>query len=223
MEINIKDIIDINHTISKDLFTKYNNIWEIIPNIKDYIIKLGNSLDTSKFNKIGNNIWIAKNTYIDENVKLIGPCIIDENTIIRHSAYIRGNTIIGKNCVIGNSSEIKNSIIFDKCQLPHFNYVGDSIIGYSSHLAAGSIITNLKLDKTNIIIRNGKDKVETGLRKFGAVIGNNVDIGANSVIYPGTIIYPNTIIYPLTRVKGIIKSNSIVKDEKTIIRRNNNV
>ena len=206
--LDVNDIVDINHTISKDLFLKYDNIWEVIPNIYDYIIELGSSLDMNNYSKFDDNIWISKSAIIDDDVKIIGPCIIDDGAVIRHSAYIRGSVIIGKKCVIGNSCEIKNSIIFDECQIPHFNYVGDSIMGYKSHIAAGVIITNLKLDKSNIVINNKGEKIDTGLRKMGGIIGNFVDVGANSVIYPGTIIYPNTIIYPITRVRGVIDKNS---------------
>lgn len=219
MQIKIKDIVDIEHTISKEAFLETENVFELIPNIKNWIIKIGNKLDKNKYNVIGENIWIEKSVTIDETAKIIGPCIIDENTEIRHCAYIRGCVIIGKNCVIGNSTEIKNSIIFDDCQIPHFNYVGDSIMGYHSHLGAGVIITNLKNDKSNITIKNEQEKIETGLRKFGAIIGDNVEVGCNSTIFPGTIIMPNTNVYPLTRVRGIIPKNSIVKSEKEIIRK----
>lgn len=219
MEIKIKDIVDIDHTISKELFLEYKNPFEIIPKIKEWIIKIGENLDESKYNLINENIWIAKNATIDNTAKIIGPCIIDENTEIRHCAYIRGGVIIGKNCVIGNSCELKNTIIFDNCQIPHFNYIGDSIMGYHSHIGAGVIVTNLKNDKSNITIKTSEEKIETGLRKFGSIIGNNVEVGCNSTIFPGTIIMPNVNIYPLTRVRGIIPENSIVKSEQEIIRK----
>lgn len=221
MKFNIRDIVDINYTISKDLFIKYDGIGDILKNIKDYILELGSKFDNTKYRKIDKDIWVANDVKIDDSVKIIGPCIIDEGSVIRHSAYIRGGVIVGKNCVIGNSCELKNSIIFDECQLPHFNYVGDSILGYKAHLAAGSIITNLKLDKTNIKIKSDNINIDTGLRKFGSIIGNNVDVGANSVIFPGTIINPNVIIYPLTRVRGIIDKDSIVKNDNDIVRRKN--
>lgn len=208
--MDINDITDINYTISKNYIEKYNNSWEIIPNIYNIIIELIKNIDKELFNNMGNNIWVYKDVVIDDNVKILGPCIIDEGTVIKHSAYIRENVIIGKNCIIGNASEIKNSIIFDKCEIPHFNYVGDSIMGYKSHLGAGTIIANLRLDKANIFIKNNNKTIDTGLNKMGAIIGSNVEIGANSVINPGTVIYSNTIIYPLTRVKGIIKSDRII-------------
>ena len=217
----MKNIINLNNTISVDIFQNINYVWEVIPKIKDYILELGENLDKEKYTNIGDNIWIGSNVKISEKATIEGPCIIDDNTEIRPGAYIRGNVIIGKNVVIGNSTEIKNSIIFDYAQIPHFNYVGDSVLGYKAHLGAGVIISNLKNDKSNIVIK-GEKKIDTGLRKFGAIIGDNVDIGCNSVIFPGTIIYPNTNIYPLTRVRGIIKENSIVKDENTIIEKRNN-
>lgn len=214
----MKEIVDLNYTISKDIFKDVKYIWEVLPKIKNFILELGETLDKENYTKLEDNIWIGKNVNISNLSTIKGPCIIDDNTEIRPGAYIRENVIIGKNVVIGNSTEIKNSIIFDNAQIPHFNYVGDSILGYKAHLGAGVIISNLKNDKSNIVVK-GKENIETGLRKFGAVIGNNVDIGCNSVVFPGTIIYPNTNIYPLTRVRGVIEENMIVKDENTIIKR----
>ena len=215
--MNLKGILDINKTISKDLFKETNYPWEVLPYIKDYIITLGNNLDKDNYTEIEDHIWVGSNVEIDKLSTIIAPCIIDENTIIRPGAYIRGNAIIGKNCVIGNSTEIKNSIIFDNCQLPQYNYVGDSILGYHVHLGAGVILSNLKNDGTNIDIKYKGKKVSTGMRKMGSVIGDSTEVGCNSVLYPGTIIGKNTNIYPLTRVRGIINSNSIVKDENTVV------
>ena len=215
--MNLKGIVDINKTISKDLFKGANYPWEVLPYIKDYIITLGNNLDKDNYTEIEDHIWVGSNVEIDKLSTIIAPCIIDENTIIRPGAYIRGNAIIGKNCVIGNSTEIKNSIVFDNCQLPHYNYVGDSILGYHVHLGAGVILSNLKNDGTNIDIKYKGKKVSTGMRKMGSVVGDSTEVGCNSVLYPGTIIGKNTNIYPLTRVRGIINSNSIVKDENTVV------
>lgn len=212
----MKKIINLDYTISKNIFKDVNNLWEVIPKIKSYILELGESLDKNNYTKIKDNVWVGSNVSISNSATIIGPCIIDDNAEIRPNAYIRGNVIIGKNSVIGNSTEVKNSIIFDNVQIPHFNYVGDSILGYKAHLGAGVIISNLKNDKSNITIK-GIENIDTNLRKFGAIIGDNVDIGCNSVIFPGTIIYPNVSIYPLVRVRGVIKENSIVKDENTII------
>lgn len=210
-----KELLDLNKTISKHLFIKYDNEFEVLKKIKEEIIDLGKN---NNFKELFNNIFIGNNVIIDKTATIMGPCIIDDNTVIRHNAYIRENVIIGKNCVIGNSCELKNSIIFDECQIPHFNYVGDSIIGYHSHLGAGVIISNLKNDKSNIIIKDN-EMIDTNLRKFGSIIGSNVDIGCNSVIFPGTIIKNNVSVYPLTRVRGVIEENSIVKDESIIVKK----
>ena len=219
--MNLKGILDINKTISKDLFKETNYPWEALPYIKDYIITLGNNLNKDNYTEIEEHIWVGSNVEIDKLSTIITPCIIDDNTIIRPGAYIRGNAIIGKNCIIGNSTEIKNSIIFDNCQLPHYNYVGDSILGYHVHLGAGVILSNLKNDGTNIDIKYKGKKLPTGMRKMGSVIGDSTEVGCNSVLYPGTIIGKNTNIYPLTRVRGIINSNSIVKDENTVVEKEN--
>lgn len=216
MKIEINDLLDLDYTIARDIFFNIKYPYEALSKIGDYIIKLGNSLDKDKYLKIGNNIWVSKSCKISDKSVIIGPTIIDDNTEIRPGAYIRGKVIVGKNCVIGNSSELKNSIIFDNSQIPHFNYVGDSILGYHSHLGAGVIISNLKSDKSNIVIK-GSDNLETGLRKMGAIIGDYVEVGCNSVICPGSVIGRNTNIYPLTMVRGIIPENSIMKDKKVII------
>lgn len=215
--MELENLIDIDKTISKELFESVNYPWEVLPNIKEYIIKLGNSLDKEHYRQIEDNIWIGNNVKIDKLSTIIAPCIIDDDTEIRPGAYLRGNVIIGKGCVIGNSVEIKNSIIFDCSQIPHYNYVGDSVLGYHSHLGAGVILSNLKNDKSNIVIRNNGKLIETGLRKMGSIIGDNVDVGCNSVLFPGTIIGKYTSIYPLVRVRGVIKDNSIMKSDEVIV------
>lgn len=207
------DIVNLENTIGKELFSNINDIWEVIPKLKNFVIELGNKLEDEGYVKIKDNVWVGKNVVIEDNVHIIGPCIIDDNSVLRSSAYIRENVIIGKNCVIGDSSEVKNSIIFDNSKLPHFNYVGDSVIGSNVNLAAGVIVSNFKNDGSNIMV-NG---VDTGLRKFGAIIGDNTCIGCNCVVFPGSIIYPNVNIYPLVRVRRIIKGNSIVKDDDVIV------
>ena len=211
--MKLEEIIDISKTVGNSLFKNITYTWEVLPKIEDNIIDIGNSLDKDKYTMIEENIWVGNNTKIDKLSTIIAPCIIGENTEIRPGAYLRGNVIIGDNCVIGNSVEVKNSIIFDNSQIPHFNYVGDSILGYHSHLGAGVILSNLKNDESNIVIRG----IDTNMTKLGSIIGNNVNIGSNSVLYPGTIIGCNTNIYPLTRVRGVIPSNSIMKDENNII------
>lgn len=214
----IKDLFDLKHTIAKDLFLNCEYGYEILKDIKNYTIELGKNLNKEEYLEIKENIWIHKTAKVSELSTIISPCIIDSDTEIRPGAFIRGSAIIGKNCVIGNSSELKNVIIFDNAQIPHFNYVGDSIIGYHAHLGAGVITSNLKNDKSNIIIKD-KEEIDTGLRKMGALVGDYVEIGCNSVLCPGTIIKKNTSIYPLTMVRGVIPENSIVKDKNTIIRK----
>lgn len=216
----MKDIVNLEYSICRDVFDDVDYLWEVIPKIKNYIIELGESLDREHYIKMDDNVWVGSNVNISDNAVIIGPCIIDDNTEIRPGAFIRGNVIIGKGCVIGNSTEIKNSILFDGVQVPHYNYVGDSVLGYKVHLGAGTIISNLKNDKSNIVIKDIVN-IDTGLRKLGAIIGDNVDIGCNSVVFPGTIIYPNSSIYPLTRVRGVINGDSIVKDENLIIEKRN--
>ena len=208
-----------NKSIADGFIKSFNYPFEALPKIKEYIINLGNSLD-SNYIKKANNIWIHKSVIVSDTAKIIGPCIIDENSEIRHNAFIRENVIIGKNCVVGNSSEIKNSILYDFVQIPHFNYVGDSILGYHSHLGAGAIISNLKSDKKDIVVKYHDEIINTNLKKVGAFIGDNVEVGCNSVINPGTIIFPNTNIYPLVSVRGVIPSNVIVKDKNIIVEKN---
>lgn len=207
--------ININ-TISKDLIKKYEYPYQILPNIKEYIIELGNTLDDNYIKK-EDNIFIHKTANVSETAKIIGPCIIDENAEIRHCALIRGSVIIGKQSVLGNSCEIKNAILFDNVQVPHFNYIGDSILGYHSHMGAGSITSNVKSDKKLVIIKDKENKKETNLKKVGAFLGDYVEVGCNSVLNPGTVIGPNTNIYPLTSVRGVIPKNSIVKNMNNII------
>lgn len=213
-----KKIFISDNSIADTFIKKHKYPFEVLPHIKDYIIKLGNTLNND-YTKLDNNIWIHKNASIGKNVEIIGPCIIDNNAEIRHNAYIRGNVIIGKNSVLGNSCEIKNSILYDNVQVPHFNYVGDSILGSHSHMGASSIISNLKSDKKDIVIKYKDKKIQTNLKKVGAFLGDNVEVGCGSVLNPGTIIMPNTNVYPLVSVRGVIPSNSIVKSMNDIIKK----
>lgn len=216
-EIEINNLFDINETIAKELFIGVKYPWEILPKISNYIIELGEQLDKEKFKKIDENIWIAKNAKIAPTASITGPCIIDENAEIRHSAFIRGNAIIGKESVVGNSTELKNVVLFNKVQVPHYNYVGDSILGYKSHMGAGSIIANLKSDKSLVTLKFDGKMIETGLKKFGAILSDNVEIGCGSVLNPGTIIGENTNIYPLSSVRGYIGENLIYKNQNEIV------
>lgn len=208
------ELFDLEKTIAKDLFEKVDNSWEVLPLIKDYILEIIPSLGED-YNKLKNGVYVHKSVKINPSAYIEGQTIICEGTEIRHNAYIRGSVIIGKNCVIGNSTEVKNSILFDGVNCPHFNYVGDSVLGENSHTGAGVILSNVRSDKKNVRV----ESIETNLRKMGAIVGANVEIGCNSVVCPGTIIGGNTSIYPLTMVKGVIPSNSIVKTTNEVVRK----
>lgn len=216
-ECQITNLYDLTQTNAKKIFEGCTYPWEVLPKIKDFIIELGNSLDLNEYNKIGENIWISKTAKIAPTAFVSGPTIIGNNTEIRHCAFIRGNAIVGDNCVVGNSTELKNVILFNNVQVPHYNYVGDSILGYKSHMGAGSITSNVKSDKQLVIVKNGDSKIETGLKKFGAMIGDNVEIGCGSVLNPGSVIGRNSNIYPLSSVRGVISSNSIYKKQGEVI------
>lgn len=208
------ELFDLEKTIAKDLFEKVNNPWEVLPLIKDYILEIIPSLGED-YNKLKEGVYVHKSVKINPSAYIEGPTIICEGTEIRHNAYIRGFVIIGKNCVIGNSTEVKNSILFDGVNCPHFNYVGDSVLGENSHTGAGVILSNVRSDKKNVRV----ESIETNLRKMGAIVGANVEIGCNSVVCPGTIIGGNTSIYPLTMVRGVIPSNSIVKTTNEVVKK----
>ena len=213
----ISNLLTLNETIAKNIFENCEYPWEVLPKIKDFIIELGNSLDLNLYNKVDENIWIAKSAQVAPTAYIAGPAIIGENTEIRHCAFIRGNAIVGNNCVVGNSTELKNVILFNNVQVPHYNYVGDSILGYKSHMGAGSITSNIKSDKTLVIVKDGIEQIETGLKKFGSIIGDNVEVGCNSVLNPGSVIGRNSNIYPLSSVRGFIESNSIYKNKSEIV------
>ena len=213
-----KDIFLSDESIAIELIREYEYPFEILPNVKDYILKLGKTLDED-YEEKGENVWIHKSAKVAPNASITGPCIIDADAEIRHCAFIRGSAIIGKGSVLGNSCEIKNSILFDNVQVPHFNYVGDSILGAHSHMGAGSITSNVKSDKKLVVIKNGAEKLETGIKKVGAFLGDYVEIGCNSLLNPGTIVGPHTNVYPLTSVRGVIPSHSIVKTMSNIVRK----
>lgn len=210
----ISNMYDLNETIAKELFEGKTYPWEVLSEIGDFILKLGPTLDSNIFEKRGEDIWVAKDVTIAPTATLTGPLIIDEGTEVRPGAFIRGKAIIGKNCVVGNSTEIKNDVIFNNVQVPHYNYVGDSVLGYRSHMGAGSITSNVKSDKTLVTVKDtqSEEKIETGLKKFGAMLGDYVEVGCNSVLNPGTVIGSHTNVYPLSMVRGVIPANSIYKN-----------
>lgn len=216
-EIKIKNLYNLEETIAKDLIEKYNYPWEVLPHIEEYIIKLGNSLNKEEYNQIGKNIWAHKTAKIYDSAYIGENCIICKDAEVRHCAFIRKNAIIGEGAVVGNSTELKNVILFNKVQVPHYNYVGDSILGYKAHMGAGSITSNVKSDKKLIVIKNGNDKIETGMKKIGAMLGDNVEVGCGSVLNPGTIVGKETNIYPLSSVRGVVKPNSIYKNKNEIV------
>ena len=213
----ITNLYNLEETLAKDIFTGCEYPWEVLPKIKDFIITLGESLSSEEYDKIDNNIWIAKSAKIAPTAYIAGPAIIGKDTEVRHCAFIRGNAIVGNNCVVGNSTELKNVILFNNVQVPHYNYVGDSILGYKSHMGAGSITSNVKSDKKLVVVKKKKKKIETGLKKFGCMIGDNVEVGCGSVLNPGSVIGRNSNIYPLSSVRGVIASNSIYKKHGDIV------
>ena len=209
--LTINNLYNLDRTIAKELLENLTYPWEALPLIGDFIIKKGNTLDPEIFEKRGENIWVAKSAKVFDSVYLHGPLIIDENAQVRQCAFIRGNAIIGKGATVGNSTELKNAILFDEVQTPHFNYIGDSILGYKSHTGAGAITSNLKSDKSLVTVMLDGKKVETGVKKCGAMLGDNVEVGCNSVLNPGTVIGKNTNVYPLSFVRGYVPENSIYK------------
>ncbi len=216
-ECKIKNLYNLEETIAKELLESVTYPWEALPKIEEFILKIGEKLDKEKYEQKGENIWIAKSAKIAPTVYINGPAIIGENADIRHCAFIRGKAIVGEGAVVGNSTELKNVILFNKVQVPHYNYVGDSILGYKSHMGAGSITSNVKSDKKLVIVKNGKETIETGLKKFGAMLGDNVEVGCGSVLNPGTVIGSNTNIYPLSSVRGVIPKSSIYKNKNEIV------
>ncbi|MDE6888595.1 MAG: UDP-N-acetylglucosamine pyrophosphorylase [Eubacterium sp.] len=215
----IKNLYDLNKTIAAQLFEGADYPWEVLGSISDFILKLGNSLDSERFEKRGEMIWVARSAKIAPTACLNGPLIVDEEAEIRHCAFIRGSAIVGKGAVVGNSTELKNVVIFDNVQVPHYNYVGDSILGYRSHMGAGSITSNVKSDKTLVSVKSGGEVIETGLKKFGAMLGDYVEVGCNSVLNPGTVIGRHTNIYPLSMVRGVVAPHSIYKNKNEIVRK----
>lgn len=218
-QLQIKNLYDLSQTIAASLFYEAVYPWELLPKIGTYIIELGKTLSTDRYEQRGENIWIAKSASVAPTACINGPCIIDEEAEIRHCAFIRGNAIVGKGAVVGNSTELKNVVLFNKVQVPHYNYVGDSILGYKSHMGAGSITSNVKSDKTLVVVKSSYGTIETGLKKMGAMLGDGVEIGCNSVLNPGTVIGRNASVYPTSSVRGFVEADSIYKREGEIARR----
>lgn len=213
----ISNMYTLSETIAAGLFEGAEYPWEVLPKIHDFILELGKSLPADKFEKRGEDIWIAKSATVAPTACLNGPLIVDEDAEIRHCAFVRGNAIVGKGAVVGNSTELKNVVLFNKVQVPHYNYVGDSVLGFKSHMGAGSITSNVKSDKTLVTVKSVDEKIETSLKKMGAMLADHVEVGCNSVLNPGTVIGRNSNIYPTSCVRGCIPANSIYKNEKEIV------
>ncbi len=216
-QILSKNLFDMEKTIAKELLLSKEYPFEILPEIGGFILSLQKTLSENEYDIIDENIYIHKSAKVAKSASITGPCIIDEGAEIRHCAFIRGNAIIGKGSVVGNSTELKNVIIFDSVQVPHYNYVGDSVLGYKSHMGAGSITSNVKSDKTLVEIKVGNEKIKTGLKKVGAMLGDYVEVGCGSVLNPGTVIGRNSNVYPLSSVRGYVAENSIYKNKGEIV------
>ena len=210
-DFTIEKLLDLKETIASELFEGKTYPWEVLPEIKDFILKLGKTLDPEEYEYKEGDIWIAKSAKIAPTACINGPAIIGKDTEVRHCAFIRGNAIVGEGCVVGNSTELKNVVIFNCVQVPHYNYVGDAVLGYKSHMGAGSICSNVKSDKQLVVVKDGEEKIETGLKKFGAMLGDHVEVGCGSVLNPGTVIGRNSNIYPLSSVRGCVPADSIYK------------
>ncbi len=215
----ISNLYTLEETIAADLFQNHNYPWEVLPEISAFIVELGKTLDPAVYEQKGENVWIAKNAKVAPTAFINGPAIIDEEAEIRHCAFIRGNAIVGKGAVVGNSTELKNVVLFNKVQVPHYNYVGDSVLGYKAHMGAGSITSNVKSDKTLVVVKDKATGEEhaTGLKKFGAMLGDEVEVGCNSVLNPGTVIGKHSNVYPLSMVRGVIHENSIYKNKNEVV------
>ncbi len=212
----IREMYDLDHTLAGDYLSEFTYPWEALKGISDMIIEIGKGL-SDDYEKVSENVWVHKTAKVFPSAYLGAPCIIGPNTEVRHCAFVRGSALVGADCVVGNSVELKNVILFDKVQVPHYNYVGDSILGYFSHMGAGSITSNVKSDKKPVTVHNGTEKIETGLKKFGAMLGDHVEVGCNAVCNPGTVIGRNSNVYPTTSVRGVVPRNSILKTSGEIV------
>ena len=213
----ISDLLDLSHTKAAPLFEGKTYPYEVLDGIKGFILELGATLSPEEYDHPKEDVWIAKDAVIYPNNYIAGPCIIGHKTEVRPGAFIRGSALVGDNCVVGNSTELKNVILFDKVQVPHYNYVGDSILGFKAHMGAGSITSNVKSDKTLVILHDSGEALATGLKKMGAMLGDNVEVGCNSVLNPGTVIGRHTNVYPLSMVRGCVPANRIYKDRDHVV------
>lgn len=212
-ELMLKENYNLEETIAKDLFEGVTYPWEVLPKIGAFILELGNTLDPKEYEKRGEDVWVAKSAKVFDSAYIHGPAIIGKNAEVRHCAFIRGNAIVGEGAVVGNSTELKNVVLFNKVQVPHYNYVGDSVLGYKAHMGAGSITSNVKSDKKLVKVHTPEGDIETGLKKFGAMIGDEVEVGCGSVLNPGTVIGKNSNIYPLSSIRKFVPANSIYKNQ----------
>ncbi|MST88161.1 UDP-N-acetylglucosamine pyrophosphorylase [Sharpea azabuensis] len=215
----IHDLYDLDHTLAKDYLSQFTYPWEALKGIKDFIIALGETLDKNEYEEVSEHVWVHKTATVFSSAYLGAPCIIGPRTEVRQCAFIRGSALVGADCVVGNSTELKNVILFDHVQTPHYNYVGDSILGYYSHTGAGAITSNVKSDKKLIVIHNGDEQIETGLKKIGAMLGDYVEVGCNSVLNPGTVIGRHSNVYPTSCVRGVVPEGSIWKNDGTVVKK----
>ena len=210
-KLTISELFTLDETIAKDIFEGVTYPWEVLPKIGSFIMELGASLSDEEYTKVGENVWIAKDAKVFPSAYINGPAIIGKNAEVRHCAFIRGNAIVGEGAVVGNSTELKNVILFNKVQVPHYNYVGDSVLGYKAHMGAGSITSNVKSDKKLVVVKTSEGNIETGIKKFGAMLGDEVEVGCGTVLNPGSVVGKNSNIYPLSSVRGVVPANSIYK------------
>ena len=214
--VTIQELYDLEHTQAKSYLEQFTYPWEALKGIKDFIVQLGSTLG-DEYREVSPQVWVHRTATVAPTAYLGAPCIIGAGTEVRHCAFIRGSALVGENCVVGNSVELKNVILFDNVQTPHYNYVGDSILGYKSHMGAGSVTSNVKSDKTLVVVKDGKEQIPTGLKKFGAMLGDYVEVGCNSVLNPGTVIGRHTNIYPTSCVRGVVPANSIWKTGGVVV------
>ena len=215
--LTVKENYSLDQTIAKDIFNGVTYPWEVLPKISSFILELGATLSEDEYEKRGENVWVAKSAKVAPTAFINGPAIIGKDAEVRHCAFIRGNAIVGEGAVVGNSTELKNAILFNKVQVPHYNYVGDSVLGYKSHMGAGSITSNVKSDKKLVVVKAGEEKIETGMKKFGAMLGDEVEVGCGSVLNPGTVVGNHSNIYPLSSVRGFVPANSIYKKQGEVV------